>query len=208
MWKIATFKTDRSSEKARNSYWPIPLQACATSQDILHYSKNKSHWSQPKELTENINTIFIFLESVLSHSLLFFFFFCFILCVLTESKIECQLSRARVTDSCGKLNSDSLLFTLVFWDMSQCGVQNCLRLHKYWDKMCVIMPIIPNHFRSHSYSLLGSVFYGLLGYLLTDGVYITRLTSNSKAWAMLLPQPPEYVELHRHTGMPITTVEI
>lgn len=128
--------------------------------------------------------------------------------MLTESKIECQLSRARVTDSCGKLNSDSLLFTLVFWDMSQCGVQNCLRLHKYWDKMCVIMPIIPNHFRSHSYSLLGSVFYGLLGYLLTDGVYITRLTSNSKAWAMLLPQPPENVELHRHTGMPITTVEI
>lgn len=94
------------------------LHACAKIQTILHYSNNKSHRPQPRELSENINTIYIFLESVLSHSLHFFFFFYFV-CVLTKSRIECQLSRAGITDSCWALNSGSLLFTFVFWDMSQ-----------------------------------------------------------------------------------------
>lgn len=117
---------------------PYPGMPVLQSKTFFIYS-NKSHWSQPRELTENLNTIYIFLGSVLSHSLHFVLFY--VCTCMRAHRIQNSVSALKSR----RLNSGSLLFTFVFWDLSQYGVQapysgsintgtRCVCYHTYHTK--------------------------------------------------------------------------
>lgn len=140
MWKTGHLRDRAQLWKGREQLLTHTLAClCHNPRHSTFTPTRKSLITQPRELTENINTIYIFLGSVLSHSL--HFVLLYVCTYMHAHRLQNSVSVLKSWSYRELLGTELRFSALHFWFLRPVSIQSSgsiLRLHKCWDKMCVL----------------------------------------------------------------------